>query len=153
MVVSRWMARWNAPNQTPQVFVRLGELVWLRCITWIYKLYLLNNIISYWCSSLEKWRIISIWSRLYFVRREWFIFLVLRSCRTFDDSASGAVKNREIDRSIIQVFGILTKLKETVDRPEVCEKLDQALSIIQCSDLYTPAEISVRGSSIANSVK
>lgn len=63
------------------------------------------------------------------------------------------IHSMQIEAPITQVFGILTKLKETVDRPEVCEKLDQALSIIQCSDLYTPAEISVRGSSIANSVK
>lgn len=63
------------------------------------------------------------------------------------------IHSMQIEAPITQVFGILTKLKETVDRPEVCEKLDQALGIIQCSELYTPAEISdLRGSFIGNGV-
>lgn len=59
----------------------------------------------------------------------------------------------QIEAPITQVFGILTKLKETVGQnSEVCDKLDQAICIIQGAELYTPAEISDRGSFIGKGV-
>ena len=65
-------------------------------------------------------------------------------------AARKGTKNRVL---IIQVFGILTKLKETVGQnSEVCDKLDQAICIIQGAELYTPAEISDRGSFIGKGV-